>query len=96
MFNHNKNGVLQARPLLIRALETGDFSELVDPRLGKSYVESEMFRMIEAAAACIRHSAPKRPRMVQVLHANRSEHLLIFFGAAYFFLFLLRALINIK
>lgn len=58
---------MQARPLLIRALETGDISKLVDLRLGKSYVESEVIRMIEAAAACIRHSAPKRPRMVQVL-----------------------------
>ncbi|KAI6686571.1 hypothetical protein NL676_032484 [Syzygium grande] len=58
-----------ARPLLIRALETGDLSELVDTRLEKSYVEGEMFRMIEAAAACIRHSAAKRPRMVQVVRA---------------------------
>ncbi|PKI42686.1 hypothetical protein CRG98_036968 [Punica granatum] len=62
-----------ARPLLIQALETGDVSELVDQRLGKSYVESEMLRMIEAAAACIRHSAPKRPRMVQVLRALDSD-----------------------
>ncbi|KAK6281570.1 hypothetical protein POUND7_015395 [Theobroma cacao] len=58
-----------ARPLLINALETGDFSELVDPRLEKHYVESEMFRMIEAAAACVRHSAAKRPRMVLVARA---------------------------
>ncbi|KAF8399706.1 hypothetical protein HHK36_015576 [Tetracentron sinense] len=65
-----------ARPLLIQALETGDFTELADPRLEKSYVESEMFTMIEAAAACIRHSAPKRPRMVQVLRAldSKGEH----------------------
>ncbi|KAD7479439.1 hypothetical protein E3N88_02575 [Mikania micrantha] len=39
--------------------------EWVDPRLGKNYVQIEMFRMIEAAAACIRHLAPKRPRMSQ-------------------------------
>ncbi|KAI4328263.1 hypothetical protein L6164_020631 [Bauhinia variegata] len=58
-----------ARPLLIHAVETGDFGALVDPRLGHRFVESEMVRMIEAAAACIRHSAPKRPRMVQVLRA---------------------------
>lgn len=56
----------QARPLLLRAFETRDYGELVDPRLEKHYVESEMFRMIEAAAACVRHSAPKRPRMTQV------------------------------
>ncbi|OMO78258.1 hypothetical protein CCACVL1_14551 [Corchorus capsularis] len=41
----------------------------VDPRLEKRYVESEMFRMIEAAAACVRHSATKRPRMVAVARA---------------------------
>ncbi|XP_075657566.1 proline-rich receptor-like protein kinase PERK13 [Castanea sativa] len=62
-----------ARPHLIHALETGDFGELVDPRLEKQYVEVEMFRMIEAAAACIRHSAPKRPRMAQVVRALDSE-----------------------
>ncbi|XP_073220364.1 proline-rich receptor-like protein kinase PERK15 [Cicer arietinum] len=58
-----------ARPLLLRAIETGDFSDLVDPRLQKQYVESEMLKMIEAAAACVRHSAPKRPRMVQIARA---------------------------
>lgn len=58
--------MLQARPLLLHALETGEFDGFIDPRLEKRYVESEMFRMIEAAAACVRHSAPKRPRMVQV------------------------------
>lgn len=58
-----------ARPHLLHALETGEFDGLIDPRLGKQYVESEMFRMIEAAAACVRHSAPKRPRMVQVVRA---------------------------
>ncbi|XP_022151188.1 LOW QUALITY PROTEIN: proline-rich receptor-like protein kinase PERK13 [Momordica charantia] len=62
-----------ARPHLIRALETGEFGELTDPRLEKHYVESEMFRMIEAAAACVRHSAPKRPRMVQVVRALDTE-----------------------
>ncbi|KAK7407255.1 hypothetical protein VNO78_08998 [Psophocarpus tetragonolobus] len=58
-----------ARPLLLRAIETGDFSKLVDPRLEGQYVDTEMFKMIEAAAACVRHSAPKRPRMVQVARA---------------------------
>ncbi|KAI3884122.1 hypothetical protein MKW92_013176 [Papaver armeniacum] len=47
----------------------GDFSELVDSRLENRYVESEMFKMAETAAACVRHSATKRPRMVQVLRA---------------------------
>lgn len=58
-----------ARPLLNKALENEDFDELVDPRLGKDYVQVEMFRLIEAAAACIRHLAPKRPRMSQVVRA---------------------------
>lgn len=58
-----------ARPLLTQALEDEDFEALVDPKLQKQYIESEMFRMIEAAAACIRHSATKRPRMSQVVRA---------------------------
>ncbi|KAL1222811.1 putative proline-rich receptor-like protein kinase PERK11 [Cardamine amara subsp. amara] len=58
-----------ARPLLIEAIEKGDISEVVDPRLEKRYVESEVFRMIETAASCVRHSALKRPRMVQVVRA---------------------------
>lgn len=52
--------------MLRHALETEEFESLVDPRLGKNYVESEVFRMIEAAAACVRHSAAKRPKMGQV------------------------------
>ncbi|KAI5580717.1 hypothetical protein POPTR_008G189700v4 [Populus trichocarpa] len=58
-----------ARPLLIHALETGELGELVDTRLEKHYVESELFRMVETAAACVRHLAPKRPRMMQVVRA---------------------------
>ncbi|XVF44003.1 hypothetical protein PTKIN_Ptkin02bG0085100 [Pterospermum kingtungense] len=58
-----------ARPLLIKALETGDIEELIDPRLEKRYVQSQMFRMVEAAAACVRHSAAKRPRMALVVRA---------------------------
>ncbi|XP_052205943.1 proline-rich receptor-like protein kinase PERK8 [Diospyros lotus] len=58
-----------ARPLLIQALDTENFGELVDPMLEHNYIEAEMFRMIEAAAACIRHLASKRPRMSQVVRA---------------------------
>ncbi|GJX83446.1 beta-grasp domain-containing protein [Tanacetum coccineum] len=46
-----------ARPLLSHALETEDFKGLVDPRLGTNFVESEMFRMIEAATAYARELA---------------------------------------
>ncbi|KAK1280744.1 Proline-rich receptor-like protein kinase PERK8 [Acorus gramineus] len=58
-----------ARPLLNRALDNGDVGELPDPRLENNYNEFEMFRMIEAAAACVRHSATMRPRMGQVARA---------------------------
>ncbi|KAK6921825.1 Serine-threonine/tyrosine-protein kinase, catalytic domain [Dillenia turbinata] len=58
-----------ARPLLSHALETEKFETLTDPILEKNYVESEMFRMIEAAAACVRHSAAKRPTMGQLVRA---------------------------
>uniref|UniRef100_A0A0E0LBP7 non-specific serine/threonine protein kinase n=1 Tax=Oryza punctata TaxID=4537 RepID=A0A0E0LBP7_ORYPU len=57
----------KARPVLADAVETGDLSELVDPRLEGAYNCGEMMTMVEAAAACVRHSAPKRPRMVQVM-----------------------------
>lgn len=57
----------QARPLLNHALDNEDFKALADPRLENNYVDSEMFRIIEAAAACVRHSAAKRPRMRQVI-----------------------------
>ncbi|KAF8108076.1 hypothetical protein N665_0115s0085 [Sinapis alba] len=58
-----------ARPRLIEAIEKGDISEVVDPRLEKHYIEGEVYRMIETAASCVRHSALKRPRMVQVVRA---------------------------
>jgi len=58
-----------ARPLLSNATETEEFTALADPKLGRNYVGVEMFRMIEAAAACIRHSATKRPRMSQIVRA---------------------------
>ncbi|KAI4346800.1 hypothetical protein L6164_007668 [Bauhinia variegata] len=58
-----------ARPLLAEALDNEDFEVLVDPRLEENYNRTEMFRMIEAAAACVRHSAAKRPRMSQVVRA---------------------------
>ncbi|CAH1413956.1 unnamed protein product [Lactuca virosa] len=61
-----------ARPLLSHALETEDFEVLVDPKLGTNYVAKEMFHMIEAAAACVRHSAAKRPRMGQIVRAFES------------------------
>ncbi|KAE8707391.1 Proline-rich receptor-like protein kinase PERK10 [Hibiscus syriacus] len=61
-----------ARPLLSHALDSEEFDGLADPKLGGNYVESEMFRMIEAATACVRHSGAKRPRMGQVVRAFES------------------------
>ncbi|KAF3334728.1 putative serine/threonine-protein kinase [Carex littledalei] len=58
-----------ARPYLMRALENRDFGELLDPRLENKFDVVEMHRMIEAAAACVRHSASMRPRMSQVVRS---------------------------
>ncbi|XP_047341971.1 proline-rich receptor-like protein kinase PERK9 [Impatiens glandulifera] len=58
-----------ARPFLGHALETQEFDGLVDPKLGNNYVASEMLRMVEAAASCIRHLAVKRPLMGQIVRA---------------------------
>ncbi|KAL6909809.1 hypothetical protein ACP4OV_001468 [Aristida adscensionis] len=56
-----------ARPLLNRAIEDQEFDDIVDPRLDGNFDDVEMFRVIEAAAACIRHSAARRPKMGQIV-----------------------------
>ncbi|KOM45782.1 hypothetical protein LR48_Vigan06g108800 [Vigna angularis] len=61
--------MVEARPLLSHSIDTEEFSSLADPRLEKNYIESELYCMIEVAAACVRHSASKRPRMGQVVRA---------------------------
>ncbi|EFJ07415.1 hypothetical protein SELMODRAFT_133636 [Selaginella moellendorffii] len=61
-----------ARPYLTQAIENGDLDGIVDERLA-NYNENEMLRMVEAAAACVRHSASKRPRMAQVVRALESD-----------------------
>ncbi|KAG6589916.1 Proline-rich receptor-like protein kinase PERK1, partial [Cucurbita argyrosperma subsp. sororia] len=62
-----------ARPLLLRAAEDGNYDGLVDPKLRDNYDHNEMGRMIACAAACVRHSARRRPRMSQVVHALEGE-----------------------
>ncbi|KAG8067513.1 hypothetical protein GUJ93_ZPchr0005g14340 [Zizania palustris] len=62
-----------ARPLLMRALEDGNYDDLVDPHLGKDFNHSEMATMIACAAACVRHSARRRPRMSQVVRALEGD-----------------------
>ena len=61
------NVQVKARPLLGHALESGEFDHLVDPRLERNYVESELLLMIEISTACVRHSSMKRPQMGQVI-----------------------------
>ncbi|KAI8023190.1 Proline-rich receptor-like protein kinase PERK1 [Camellia lanceoleosa] len=62
-----------ARPLLTRALEDGNFDTLVDLRLQRDYKPNEMARMVACAAACVRHSARRRPRMSQVVRALEGD-----------------------
>lgn len=59
---------MQARPLLSKALEEGKYDGLLDPRLQENYVPHEMARMVSCAAASIRHSARRRPKMSQVYY----------------------------
>ncbi|KAK1414245.1 hypothetical protein QVD17_29988 [Tagetes erecta] len=52
-----------ARPLL----EEDAIDELIDPRLGDSYSEEEVYCMLQAASLCIKRDPQLRPRMSQVL-----------------------------
>ncbi|KAK9060768.1 hypothetical protein SSX86_021474 [Deinandra increscens subsp. villosa] len=62
-----------ARPLLTRAMDDGHFDSIVDSRLRKQYNHNEMARMVSCAAACVRHSARRRPRMSQVVRALEGD-----------------------
>ncbi|KAK8566857.1 hypothetical protein V6N13_002539 [Hibiscus sabdariffa] len=62
-----------ARPLLGRALDEGNFDGLVDPKLQKEFNHNEMTRMVACAAACVRHSARRRPRMSQIVRALEGD-----------------------
>ncbi|KAL9251363.1 Proline-rich receptor-like protein [Drosera capensis] len=62
-----------ARPLLTKSLEDGNFKELADPRLELNYDSMEMARMVACAAASIRHSARKRPKMSQIVRALEGD-----------------------
>lgn len=57
---------MQARPVLAQISSEEALREVADPSLNGAYDVQEMMRMMEAAAACVRHSANKRPRMGQV------------------------------
>ncbi|KAK1602395.1 hypothetical protein QYE76_007939 [Lolium multiflorum] len=62
-----------ARPLMTRALQDGNHDALVDPQLGTEFNDNEMARMIACAAACVRHSGRRRPRMSQVVRALEGD-----------------------
>ncbi|KAI3801919.1 hypothetical protein L1987_30036 [Smallanthus sonchifolius] len=62
-----------ARPLLTRALEDGNFDSIVDSRLQRNYNHNEMTRMVSCAAACVRHSARRRPKMSHVVRALEGD-----------------------
>ena len=65
-----------ARPLLTKALDDGNFDELVDPRLEGNYNSNELSCMATCAAASIRHSARRRPKMSQIVRALEGNSLL--------------------
>ncbi|THU71601.1 hypothetical protein C4D60_Mb04t03170 [Musa balbisiana] len=62
-----------ARPLLARALADQNFDELVDPRLENNYDVGEMLRMAASAAASVRHSARRRPKMSQIVRGLEGD-----------------------
>ncbi|KZV24769.1 hypothetical protein F511_34636 [Dorcoceras hygrometricum] len=71
------SGKLTARPLLSKSLEhgnydsleDGNYDSLVDSRLEDNYIPHEIARMVACAAACIRHSARRRPKMSHIVRA---------------------------
>ncbi|KAL0376142.1 UNVERIFIED_CONTAM: Proline-rich receptor-like protein kinase PERK4 [Sesamum calycinum] len=62
-----------ARPILMRVVEGGGYDELVDPKLENNYDPQEMLRMVTCAAACIRQSARRRPKMSKIVRALEGD-----------------------
>ncbi|XP_073154242.1 proline-rich receptor-like protein kinase PERK15 [Henckelia pumila] len=62
-----------ARPILVQAVEGGSYDQLVDPRLENNYDHHAMLSMVASAAACIRHSARRRPKMSQIVRALEGD-----------------------
>ncbi|XP_074579370.1 proline-rich receptor-like protein kinase PERK15 [Curcuma longa] len=62
-----------SRPILTQALIDKNFDELVDKRLENKYNVEEMIRMATSAAACVQHSARKRPKMSQVVRGLEGD-----------------------
>ncbi|KAL0641751.1 hypothetical protein Bca4012_102639 [Brassica carinata] len=68
-FANEENIVDWAKPLMLQALNTGNYHGLVDPRLEKDFDISEIKRMVLCADACVQHSAKHRPKMSQIVRA---------------------------
>ncbi|KAF6166621.1 hypothetical protein GIB67_005483 [Kingdonia uniflora] len=62
-----------ARPILTQSLEDGNFDELADSRMEGRYNPNEMARMVACAAASIRHSGKRRPKMSQIVRALEGD-----------------------
>ncbi|KAK1363591.1 proline-rich receptor-like protein kinase PERK1 [Heracleum sosnowskyi] len=62
-----------ARPRIAKALENGNYGELVDPRLEGNYDPQEMTHMISAAYSSIRYSAKMRPKMSQNVRTLKGD-----------------------
>ncbi|GER49845.1 kinase family protein [Striga asiatica] len=60
-------------PILMSVTEGAEYDDLVDPKLGDNYDPQEMLRMVHCAAACIRHSARRRPKMSQIVRALEGD-----------------------
>ncbi|CAA7048265.1 unnamed protein product [Microthlaspi erraticum] len=62
-----------ARPLCMNAAQDGDYGELVDPLLENRYEPYEMARMVACAAAAVRHSGRRRPKMSQIVRTLEGD-----------------------
>ncbi|KAJ6402803.1 hypothetical protein OIU84_014833 [Salix udensis] len=62
-----------ARPLCAKALEDGNYGELVDPSLEGNYDLQEVACMVACAGASVSHSAKRRPKMSRIVRALEGE-----------------------
>ncbi|KAL3597335.1 hypothetical protein D5086_008972 [Populus alba] len=62
-----------ARPLCAKAIEDGNYDELVDPALEGNYDLQEMACMVACAGASVSHSAKRRPKMSRIVRALEGE-----------------------
>ncbi|WZZ51549.1 hypothetical protein YC2023_051656 [Brassica napus] len=60
-------------PLCSKAAQDGDYSQFANPRLERNYNQQEIARMAFCAAAAIRHSTRRRPKMSQIVRALEGD-----------------------